>query len=60
MADRDLDELADAIRVGVFRRRMQRIALPSTPTPLQWAMLPESEKINWRDIAEAVREVGSG
>ena len=54
---RDLDELADKLRVATVRLRLERLALGPVEQLIEWPMLKRSEQDQWRDIARAVQAV---
>jgi hypothetical protein len=54
---RDLDELADKLRVATVRLRLQRLAIGPVEQVIEWPMLKRSEQDQWRDIARAAQAV---
>jgi hypothetical protein len=54
---RDLDELADKLRVATVRLRLQRLAIGPVEQLIDWPMLKRSEQDQWRDIARAAQAV---
>lgn len=57
MSDGSLDELADRLRVEVVALRFERLTIAPAHELLPWAMLQESEREQWRDIARAATAV---
>lgn len=54
---RDLDELADKLRLATVRLRLERLAIGPVEQLIEWPMLKRSEQDQWRDIARAAQAV---
>lgn len=56
---RELEELADRLRLVMLRLRLERVAVfvGDAYEPLPWEQLAESERNQWRDHARACQEV---